>query len=97
MGLKEVRVGTPKRRDKLLLMSAFAQALLTLLGAAGESLGYDKHLKVNEGDASGIEGDSGDQVGPPGTLPLGRGAHAAPGEPTAPPPRCVVCFHFSLV
>lgn len=24
-----------------------AQVLLTLLGAAGESLGYDKHLKVN--------------------------------------------------
>ena len=47
MGLKEVRVGTPERRDKLLLISAFAQALLTLLGAAGESLGYDKHLKVN--------------------------------------------------
>ncbi|ATB44953.1 transposase [Corallococcus macrosporus DSM 14697] len=47
MGLKQVRVGTPERRDKLLLISAFAQALLTLLGAAGESLGYDKYLKVN--------------------------------------------------
>lgn len=47
MGLKEVRVGTPERRDKLLLISALAQALLTLLGAAGESLGYDRQLKVN--------------------------------------------------
>lgn len=47
IGLKQVRVGTPERRDKLLLISAFAQALLTLLGAAGESLGYDKQLEVN--------------------------------------------------
>jgi hypothetical protein len=36
-----------ERRDKLLLISALAQALLMLLGAAGESLGYDKQLKVN--------------------------------------------------
>lgn len=47
MGLKEVRVKTPERRDRLLLISALAQSLLTLLGAAGESLGYDRHLKAN--------------------------------------------------
>ncbi|NNC22206.1 transposase, partial [Corallococcus exiguus] len=47
MGLKQVRVKTPERRYRLLLISALAQVLLTLLGAAGESLGYDKHLKVN--------------------------------------------------
>lgn len=47
MGLKQVRVKTPDRRDRLLLISALAQVLLTLLGAAGEALGYDKHLKVN--------------------------------------------------
>ncbi|NNB88573.1 IS4 family transposase [Corallococcus exiguus] len=47
MGLKQVRVKTPERRDRLLLISALAQVLLTLLGAAGEALGYDKHLRVN--------------------------------------------------
>ena len=31
----------------MLLLSALAIALLTLLGAAGESLGYDRWLKVN--------------------------------------------------
>jgi hypothetical protein len=30
-----------------LLVNAFAVVLLTLLGAAGESLGMDRHLKVN--------------------------------------------------
>jgi hypothetical protein len=47
MGLSAVQVGSADRRDRLLLLSAFAQALLTLLGAAGESLGYDKKLKAN--------------------------------------------------
>jgi hypothetical protein len=28
-------------------LNAFAVALLTLLGAAGEALGYDRHLKSN--------------------------------------------------
>jgi hypothetical protein len=40
-------VGKPERRGRLLLISALAQALLTLLGAAGESLGYDTQLKTN--------------------------------------------------
>jgi hypothetical protein len=29
------------------VLNAFAVALLTLLGAAGESIGYDRHLKSN--------------------------------------------------
>jgi len=32
------------RRDRLLLVSAFAMALLTTLGAVGESLGMDRLL-----------------------------------------------------
>jgi len=45
MGLSATRVGEPMRRDRLLLVSAFAVALLTLLGAVGESLGMDRLLK----------------------------------------------------
>src|SRR5213596_1815632 len=37
----------PARRHRLWLLNAFAVVLLTLLGAAGESLGYDRHLKSN--------------------------------------------------
>jgi Transposase DDE domain len=47
MGMGDVHVSTPDRRDRLWLISAFAIALLTLLGAAGEALGYDRHLKSN--------------------------------------------------
>ena len=47
MGLSATRVGEPTRRDRLLLVSAFAVALLTLLGAVGESLGMDRLLKSN--------------------------------------------------
>jgi Transposase DDE domain len=47
MGLGSLRVSTPERRDRLWLLNAFAVALLTLLGAAGEALGYDRHLKSN--------------------------------------------------
>ena len=47
MGLSAMRVSKPQRRDRLLLLSALAIALLTLLGAAGESLGYDRWLKAN--------------------------------------------------
>jgi hypothetical protein len=35
------------RRDRLWLLNAFAIMLLTLLGAAGEALGYDRYLKSN--------------------------------------------------
>jgi hypothetical protein len=47
MGLSATRIGEPMRRDRLLLISAFATALLTLLGAVGESLGMDRMLKSN--------------------------------------------------
>jgi hypothetical protein len=47
MGMSQTRIGSPQRRDRLFLISAFATALLTLLGAAGESLGYDRMLKSN--------------------------------------------------
>ena len=47
MGLSSTCIGEPTRRDRLLLISAFATALLTLLGAAGESLGMDRLLKSN--------------------------------------------------
>src|SRR3954464_9775564 len=47
MGLSATRIGEPTRRDRLLLISAFATALLTLLGAVGERLGMDRLLKSN--------------------------------------------------
>jgi hypothetical protein len=47
MGLGSIHVSTPERRDRLWLLNAFAIALLTLLGAAGEALGYDRYLKSN--------------------------------------------------
>jgi hypothetical protein len=47
MGLSSTHTKSPSRRDRLWLLSAFAIALLTLLGAAGESLGYDRLLKAN--------------------------------------------------
>ena len=47
MGMASIRVSTPERRDRLWLLNAFAVVLLTLLGAAGEALGYDRHLKSN--------------------------------------------------
>src|SRR4030095_9701670 len=45
MGLSATQIGEPMRRDRLLLISALATALLTLLGAVGESLGMDRLLK----------------------------------------------------
>src|SRR5208337_1982174 len=47
MGMSSVHVSTPDRRDRLWLISALAVVLLTLLGTAGEALGYDRHLKSN--------------------------------------------------
>src|SRR4051812_27973237 len=47
MGMGQVHVSTPDRRDRLWLINAFAVALLTRLGAAGEARGYDRHLKSN--------------------------------------------------
>jgi hypothetical protein len=45
------RGGAPSRRDRLLLVSAFATALLMLLCAVGESLGMDRLLKPNTSKA----------------------------------------------
>jgi hypothetical protein len=47
MGLREVRIKNELRRDRLLMLLAIAQALLTLLGAASERSQLDKYLKVN--------------------------------------------------
>ena len=47
LGLSATHISVPARRDRLLLLVALAEALLTLLGAAAESLGLDKKLKVN--------------------------------------------------
>jgi hypothetical protein len=47
MGMGAMHVNSPERRDRLWLINAFAVVLLTLLGAAGETLGYDRMLKTN--------------------------------------------------
>jgi len=47
MGLSATHIGVPARRDRLLLLGAISHALLTLLGAAGESCGLDSRLKAN--------------------------------------------------
>ena len=47
MGMGTMHVNSPERRDRLWLINAFAVVLLTLLGAAGEALGYDRMLKTN--------------------------------------------------
>ena len=47
MGLSATHIGNPERRDRLLFISAVAQALLTMLGAAGEACGMDRMLKSN--------------------------------------------------
>ena len=45
--MSELRIDDPQRRDRLLLLNAFAILLLTLLGAAGESLGMDRQLRTS--------------------------------------------------
>jgi len=47
MGMAELRISDPMRRDRLLFLNALAVMLLTLLGAAGESLGMDKDLRTS--------------------------------------------------
>jgi hypothetical protein len=47
MGMSTLRISDPQRRDRLLLLNAFAILLLTLLGAAGESLGMDRQLRTS--------------------------------------------------
>lgn len=47
LGLVDVRIKRPDRRDRLILIAAVAQALLTLLGAASEASGLDRTMKAN--------------------------------------------------
>jgi hypothetical protein len=47
MGLSATHIGDTARRDRLLFLAALAHVLLTLLGAAGERAGLDRHLKAN--------------------------------------------------
>ena len=47
MSLSDTRIGDPARCDWLLLVSAIAIVLLTILGAAGEAIGIDKWLKAS--------------------------------------------------
>lgn len=46
-GLGEAHIKSSVRRDRLMLIVALSYRLLILLGEAGESLGFDKKLKVN--------------------------------------------------
>jgi hypothetical protein len=47
MGLSKTHIRNTDRRDRLLLLNAFAIFLMTMLGAAGEALGLDRYLKAN--------------------------------------------------
>lgn len=47
LGMKWSSIKSVDRRDRMLLIASFAQALLTMLGQAGEDLGLDRTLKVN--------------------------------------------------
>ncbi len=47
MGMGEVHISNPVRRDRLFLFSALAIVLLTLLGKAGDSVGLERTIKVN--------------------------------------------------
>ena len=47
MGMGEIHLSSPACRDRLWLIAAFSIALLTLLGAAGEDLGYDRMLRTS--------------------------------------------------
>jgi hypothetical protein len=47
LGLSATHIRDVRRRDRLLLICAMAMTLLTVLGAAGESLGMDRMLKAN--------------------------------------------------
>lgn len=47
MGMGEIGIASPVRRDRLWLLNALAILLLTVLGTAGEALGYDRMLRSN--------------------------------------------------
>jgi hypothetical protein len=46
-GIEQTRIGEPARRDRLLLLTAMAIRLLTMLGEAGERAGLARMLKTN--------------------------------------------------
>jgi hypothetical protein len=46
-GSKEINVSTLERRDMLTLIHSLATFLLTIIGEAGERLGYEKKLRAN--------------------------------------------------
>lgn len=46
-GMKWNPITKPDRRDRMMLLAVLAQALLTMLGAAGERAGLDRLLKAN--------------------------------------------------
>lgn len=47
LGLSATHIRDCGRRDRLLLLSALAHALLTLLGASAEAIGFDRMMKAN--------------------------------------------------
>ncbi len=47
MGMHNISISNPMRRDRLFFISAVATFLLTILGAASEAIGMDKLLKAN--------------------------------------------------
>ena len=47
LGLAATHIRDCHRRDRLLLLSTIAHALLTVLGAAAETLGFDRMMKAN--------------------------------------------------
>lgn len=47
LGLSATHTKSCARRDRILFVAAIAEALLTLLGAAGEAAGLDRWLKAN--------------------------------------------------
>ena len=47
MGLKQTRIGSPSRRDHMLLIFALAYLILTLVGCASEQVGADRALRAN--------------------------------------------------
>ena len=47
LGLKEVQVKRPERRDCLILLAVLAVELMRMLGEVGEEIGMDREMKTN--------------------------------------------------
>lgn len=47
LGLEQTHIKSTERRDRLMLILALSYNLLSILGEAGEMIGFDKKLKVN--------------------------------------------------